>query len=194
MELRDAIYTKYCSKKESDRRWAVGKMYEAYSRPLMAYLKYKFMGLSLAVLEEVLQDAFLRLITTTSAPSSADTMQAWIYKVVTNIVIDDIRSSNTDAELSLDELGESEKSSKEFWASGEDQGRVAERCVDEKLGVFSKRHPERAASIMLQMDGLGIREIAEIYGRTEAAMKQFIYESKKSLKPLLFDCLELIAE
>lgn len=194
MDLRNEIYTKYCSKKESDRHWALAKMYEVYSRPLMAYLKYKFMVLSVAVLEEVIQDAFLRLLTTTSAPSSADTMQAWIYKVVTNAAIDDIRSSHTDAELSLDELRESEKSSKEFWACGEEQGRIAERCVDEKLGAFSKRHPERAASIMLQMDGLGIREIAEMYGRTEAAMKQFIYESKKILKPFLFDCLELIAE
>jgi RNA polymerase sigma factor (sigma-70 family) len=194
MDIRHTIYTKYCSKKESDRHWAVGKMYEVFSRPLMAYLKYKFMALSSAVLEEVLQDAFIRLLTTSSAPNSPDTLQAWIYKVVTNIAIDDIRSSHAHTEISLEELGDAEMGDKQFWASDTDQGRAAERCVGEKLGEFSRRQPERASSIMLQLNGLGIREIAEIYGRTEAAMKQFIYESKKSLKPLLSDCLELIAE
>jgi hypothetical protein len=56
--------------------------------------------------------------------------------------------------------------------------------------VFSQKFPQNAAAISMSLDNMAIVEIAEVISRTEAATKQYIYESKKKLAPYIEHCLE----
>jgi lambda repressor-like predicted transcriptional regulator len=55
--------------------------------------------------------------------------------------------------------------------------------------VFEQVMPDRYYAIRLQMNGISVKEISHQLGRTLAATKEFLSQSRKKLKPFIEECL-----
>ena len=72
-------------------------------------------------------------------------------------------------------------------------GDTADECVSRGLEVFAGQMPERALALTLQMEGLGIAEIARRLGRTAAATKEYLSQCRKKIQPFIGHCAELLS-
>ena len=73
------------------------------------------------------------------------------------------------------------------------QHRSIDECVAAGLELFANKFPNRAAVIDSQMDGISIEEIAAMIGRSSAATRQYLYESKIRIRPFIRHCTELLS-
>ena len=67
-----------------------------------------------------------------------------------------------------------------------------DECVSKGIEEFSSREPERAEVLLMQIDGLPIKNIANHMKRTEAATKEYLSQCRKKLKPFLSVCFEIL--
>ena len=65
-------------------------------------------------------------------------------------------------------------------------------CVSNGIEEFCAEQPDRAAVLMMQMDGESIESIARRIQRTTAATKEYISQCKIKLKPFIQHCLAFV--
>ena len=56
-------------------------------------------------------------------------------------------------------------------------------CVQDKLDKFYHAYPEHAAALDYQMDGMDIKSIADVIGRSAIATKEFLSQARKKITP-----------
>lgn len=67
-----------------------------------------------------------------------------------------------------------------------------EECVAQGIEEFSANEPERADALLMQIDGIPIKQIAHYLKRTETATKEYLSQCKKKLKPFVSTCFDLL--
>jgi len=174
---------------------AVGSLYSKLSPILYKKMRYRYRALSEGDVHDILQEAFLKIYTSKSLPKSAETIPAWVFAIVENTALDLFRKAYKKNELDWpqdsggnhsDEIEEEAQ----LCAMGQSAlNREVEECVSKGIAKFSSAHPERELAISMSLDGSSTAEIAAVFGRTDAAMKQYIYESKKKLAPFIEHCI-----
>lgn len=213
--LLESIYKDLSSADPDKRMDAVSKIYKEFRPIVFKKMRYKFNSLSENDVQDIVQDSFLKIYTTKSLPNKAAQLPSWIFKITENTALDLFRKAYNKYELQWPEddddnpasglalevknIDESKLADKEVINS---QGEIVEQdevlnrnveiCVDEGIKDFGNQFPERQVVISMAMDGTSIADIADSFKRTEAAMKQFIYECKKKLSPFIAHCLEEI--
>lgn len=174
---------------------AVGSIYSKLSPILYKKMRYRYRALNEGDAHDILQDAFLKIYTSKSLPQSPEGIPAWVFKIVENAAIDLFRRAYKKNELDWPEddegnLFDEGEGVSQICALGQSSlNRDVEDCVTKGMVKFSSIHPERELAISMALDGLSIAEIAAVFGRTDAAMKQYIYESKKKLAPFIEHCI-----
>jgi DNA-directed RNA polymerase specialized sigma24 family protein len=214
--LLDEIFSNLIGKDVDAKIQAVSKIYKEFRPLLFKKLRYKFRSLSENDVQDIVQEAFLKVYTTSALPSSARQLPSWILMIAENTALDLFRKAYVKNEIAWpQDEGDDDESSTEsnflrnlteeklanknivdgvgaIVSTGSVLNRGVEKCVDEGMSSFSLKFPEREAILSLALDGYSIADIALVYKRSEAAMKQFIYESKKKLAPFIASCLEEI--
>jgi ABC-type uncharacterized transport system YnjBCD substrate-binding protein len=66
-------------------------------------------------------------------------------------------------------------------------------CVEEKMKLFKEDMPDQHYAIKLQMEDVSIKDISIRIGRSYAATKEFLSQSKKKLKSYFEECKEMEA-
>jgi len=209
------LYEGFVTDNVESRRGAVSEAFALYAPLIFKRIRYKFIKvLSESDTEDVVQEAFLKLYLTKSKPMSVESFRSWILKIVMSEALAILRSDyfinierpierpqdeSEDAEgLSLEETYEMPpvviSPDGVITAINEQLNRSVEACVTEGMMNFSKDYPDREIILSMLLDGSPIQEIADLYNRTEHAMRQFIYESKKKLMPFIEHCLADLRE
>jgi DNA-directed RNA polymerase specialized sigma24 family protein len=211
----DEIFSNLTGKDVDAKIRAVSKIYIEFRPLLFKKLRYKFRALSENDIQDIVQEAFLKVYTTTALPGSARQLPSWILMIAENTALDLFRKAYVKNEIAWPQEDDDDGLSKEsnpllslteeklankdivdslgaIVSTGSVLNRGVEKCVGEGMSSFGLKFPEREAILSLALDGYSIADIAIVYKRTEAAMKQFIYESKKKLAPFIASCLEEI--
>jgi RNA polymerase sigma-70 factor (ECF subfamily) len=188
---KEVIFYKLVNGSSIEKNSAIQTIYEEFHPVMYKKLRYKYQDLSENEAQDIVQEAFLKLATTISKPSSAESLVSWIITISENTALDLFKRAYKKYEIPL--LEESDNMDEE---SSPETGSVliadfdVQDCVSKGLINFSQKFPQNAVAISLSLDNLSIAEIAEIISRTEGATKQYIYESKKKLSPYIEHCLE----
>lgn len=153
---------------------------------------------------DLVQDTFERLFIQLIERDEPQSYPKWLTTVALNLGRNHFDRSSNKNHFSIDEddeqFDEAEKSSKAIdWDSdGEELStsdyfsnkNLSVDCVKMKLRYFREKQPKKYFAICLYKDEYSISEIAEIIDRSEHATRQFLYECRKALLPLLKECLD----
>lgn len=188
---KEAIFHKFVNGSAIEKIDAIQRIYEEFQPVMYKKLRYQHQDLSEGEAQDIVQDAFLKLASTTSQPKSAESLVSWVMTIAENTAIDLFKRAYKKYEIPLPEEADFSDDDPPISPSNSLAAEFdVQDCVSKGLIVFSKKFPQNAAAISMSLDNMAIVEIAEVISRTEAATKQYIYESKKKLAPYVEHCLE----
>jgi RNA polymerase sigma-70 factor (TIGR02957 family) len=149
-------------------------------RPLMFSIAYRMLG-SVAEAEDVVQDAFLRLHTTTTAGTRLDSPEAFATTVTTRLAIDALRSARVKREQYVGSwlpeplLADSEADPS--WRIEMDETvSIAFLSVLERLSPL-----ERAVFVLREVFDYGYGDIAAVIERSEQTCRQLMSRARRHL-------------
>jgi RNA polymerase sigma-70 factor (ECF subfamily) len=144
-------------------------------RPQLVRVAYGILG-SLSEAEDVVQDAWLRL--QRSEPAAIDDLRAWLITVVGRLALDLLGSARRRRE---DYVGE--------WlpeplvGAPEENATLDEEVTTALLVVLERLSPaERAAFLLHDVFELPFEEVAEVVGRTPAAVRQLAVRARRRVE------------
>ena len=161
----------------SDPGMSVTRAYGAYAGELERYVAKAFGGR--LVPEDVVHEAFARLIRETSAGREPTLVRAWLYRVVHNLAVSELRrptlwETGFEGERAL---GGSARS-----AEAELEASSLSPEVRGALGMLSRAG---RTSILMAADGYSGREIAAAIGRSELATRALLCRTRHVLRAML---------
>jgi RNA polymerase sigma-70 factor (ECF subfamily) len=151
--------------------------YVAHAPELHAYVLARF-G-SHVTAEDVVQEAFARLVREVAAGRAPDAARPWLYRVAHNLAVSELRGPRC-REAELDVPGRPEPTS----ASAEAE--LEAWSLDPELrAALGSLTPAARATVLLAADGYTGREIAVVLGRTELASRALLCRARRALRELL---------
>lgn len=152
------------------------EVYEREHLGLFRFIKGVVRDQELA--EDILQEAFLRLVAELRARAEPENVHAWLYRVATNLAISRGRRTQTMLRH-LPELATSRHA-----VSPERQALEAER--DEALRQALGSLPlEMRAAVVLASSGFTAREIGGALGKSEGAVRMLVSRGRLRLRGLI---------
>lgn len=157
----------------------VPELDEVYEREHLALFRFiKGVVRDQELAEDILQEAFLRLVAELRARAQPENVHAWLYRVATNLAISRGRRTQTMLRH-LPELAASRRA-----ASPERQALEAER--DEALRQALGSLPiEMRAAVVLASSGFTAREIGAALGKSEGAVRMLVSRGRLRLRGLI---------
>ncbi|MCU0479309.1 MAG: sigma-70 family RNA polymerase sigma factor [Chloroflexi bacterium] len=155
----------------------VAAAYAAHAPELHAYVLARFRGNVAA--EDVVQEAFARLVREVAAGRAPDAVRPWLYRVAHNLAVSELRGPGR-REAELDVPGRPEPRAASAEAELESWSLDGE--LQAALGTLS---PAARRSVLMAADGYTSREIASAVGRTELASRALLCRARRSLRELL---------
>jgi RNA polymerase sigma-70 factor, ECF subfamily len=128
--------------------------------------------------EDILQEAFLRLLGEISGGGGPDNAHAWLYRVATNLVISRGRRDRT-AQLHLPELVLARQA-----ASPERRALLAERDEAVRAALASLPIQMRAA-VVLASSGFTAREIGSALAKSEGAVRMLVSRGRLRVRAIV---------
>ncbi|MFF0542131.1 RNA polymerase sigma factor SigJ [Nocardia thailandica] len=151
-------------------------------RPYLRRLAYSTLG-SLADAEDVVQEAWLRLQRQFEAGRAAeiDNLRAWLTTVTGRLALDHLGSARARREQYVGEwLPEPEVTT---WDDPADRVSQDERVTTALLVVLESLSPaERTAFVLQDVFGMSGPEVAEVVGRTPAAVRQLASRARRHVE------------
>ena len=131
--------------------------------------------------------------------------RTWMYQILRNTLIDYKKKQNNmnknkqkHMEYSLEK--EKDKQGDEH-SKDEDIGNIdynrkeiyedRTECVEDKMENFFETYPDHATALDHQMDGMDIKSIADIIGRSAIATKELLSQARKKIAPSIEECLQI---
>lgn len=161
---------------------------EPVRRELTSYLCR--MVLRPHVAEEIAQSTFVRALEfSDSLPRETERIRAWIFRVATNLAIDELRRHSNWREHLVEDLRSTAEASAEFVAQSramigtpEAKTIAREHLVACFACTLKNLSEERAASLLLkEVHGFTVAEVAEILGATEFQIKNWLQEARATM-------------
>ena len=144
-----------------------------------------------AAAQELANDALLKLMCNAHKLNAVQALEKWAWMIARNTLYDHSRQQATlrENETSVDE---------ETWFSLmetlplDGQGDpILNRCLQQQFERFVQAHPDHAECIEhLVLSSADTDDLAQLLGRTAAATREFLSQSRKKLKDFLRRCLE----
>jgi RNA polymerase sigma-70 factor (ECF subfamily) len=132
--------------------------------------------------EDVAQDVFLRLYYSLGQLSSPEMFDRWLYRLTVNAAYDYMRKTKRRKESRMADLSEAQMVMADAVA-GELQGRIDERqstLRDFVQWLLSGVNEQDRMLLMLkEVEGLSIKELEQIYGANESALKVRLFRARQ---------------
>ncbi len=163
-------------------------LYRRYERRLLAFL-VPYVG-DLALAEDLLQESFLRVFRQRASYEPRGAFRTWLFAIARNLALDQLRRRRS--------LGEPASPLREQTKVEADAEGLLDPAPD-ALGVLAGREAatrlqaallelyeeDRASILLSRLEGLRYREIAEILGSTEGAVKVRAHRALLTLRKRL---------
>lgn len=164
------------SKQKKQRETALTVAYHNYERGLNLYAFFKTQNN--ATSKELVQETFMKTWIYLIKGGGIDTMKAFLYHILNDLIIDEYRKQKT---TSLDKLSE-----KGFEVSTNDSERLL-KIIDGKMAMLLIQNlPEKYQKIMEMrfVEALSLKEIAVITGQSKNTVTVQIHRGIEKLKVL----------
>jgi RNA polymerase sigma-70 factor (ECF subfamily) len=166
----DAVVVSRASRLPLDEA-AFADFYARTSAPLLRYLRRLTSNALLA--EDLLQEAYLRLLSQPRIPDDDDHRRNYLFKIATNLARDHFRRAKH-AERSLDreeEAGVPDQST--------DRARGAPEPADIWAALDQVTPRDRELLLLAYVEGLTHKEISQVTGLMRASMKPLLFRARR---------------
>lgn len=134
--------------------------------------------------DDLVQETFLRIHARIDTLDDAERVQAWVYQIARNVVVDYYRKRSQRPEYPVDPtLLDIEK---EESASNEPPGSELAQCVTPLLNGLPEAY--RSALELTELGGLTQQEAARQLGLSHSGMKSRVQRGRQQLKERLLEC------
>lgn len=168
----------------------VALIYESLRPSLYASLRQH--RLATEDIEDIIQEAFLRLIDRFPDNLLADNAQSWLFRVAYNLAIDFRRSgwksasdAQTDFEVVISRVPDDRLNPEQIYLFAERRQRLQKH-----LEILS---PRQRQAISLRITGLSCMEIAELLNSTPHSVEELIRRGAKRLQCAYRESKQLVA-
>jgi len=155
----------------SKRRSQIVQLYDETRPSLMAYLSS--LGLSVDEAEDVIQEAFLRLVRHLANKRDEENLRGWLFRVAHNLTMDLFRAGkryvaeSTDEDASpVLELADTSLGPEELAIKREELRRV--------WAAMGRLTQQQRYAVLLRAEGLRYREIAAVLGMTTQRVGELV--------------------
>jgi RNA polymerase sigma-70 factor (ECF subfamily) len=151
---------------------AFNDLYRRIARPLWAYLR-RMTG-SAATADDLLQEAFTRLLVQQRPPEGEAAQRAWMYRVASNLAIDAMRRGKR--EVASDEV---ESGASAATATESRRDPILAREMGRAFGQLDVK--ERALLWLAYVEDAPHREIGGALGVKESSVRVLLFRARKRL-------------
>ena len=159
----------------------------AFNRIVLAYRKrilgtiYRLIGRSDDV-EDVSQDVFVRLYYSLDQLREVEVFEPWLYRLTTNAAYDYLRKRRRSMDIRMADMSEEQVIAADAAESGkrnnDERGRIEIReLLDTLLSEVSEE--DRILLTLKEVQGLSVRELAEVYDVNENALKVRLFRARQ---------------
>jgi RNA polymerase sigma-70 factor (ECF subfamily) len=152
---------------------AFNDLYRRTARTLWAYVR-RMTG-NAAVADDLLQEAFTRLLVQPRPPQGEAAQRAWLYRVASNLAIDALRRGKR--EVASDDLEAGPETATATTPSGRDP--LLAREMGRAFGRLEVK--ERALLWLAYVEGAPHRDIGDALGVKEASVRVLLFRARKKL-------------
>ncbi|MFC1712452.1 RNA polymerase sigma factor [Candidatus Poribacteria bacterium] len=130
---------------------------------------------------DMTQEIFLRAYQKISKFKFTSAFSTWLYRLATNLCIDELRKRKRSANTTpLEEaISQSDGNTPEDDAISKDREKRIWQAIN------SLKEKERAIIVLRDIEGLSYKEIAEVFGCSLGRVKSRIHEARQKLKDIL---------
>jgi RNA polymerase sigma-70 factor, ECF subfamily len=153
---------------------------EAYDKHADAIFKHCYFRLfNRERAKEIMQDTFLRAWEQMSKGVDIKNIKAFLYRIATNLIIDDTRKKKTNSLDLMQEQG--------FNPAVSDTDSIFNRLDGERVKKMIEQMDEKYATVILMryVDDLTVKEIAEVLGVTQNVVSVRIHRGLKEIKKVV---------
>ena len=162
---------------QADPAGTIALAYEHYAPELAAFVARSFGGRLTP--EDVVHEAFARLIREAASERLPDQLRPWLYRVAHNVAVSELRHRSRST-ASVDEPGVPEPIASSAESEYED------RAVDLDLQLAVMALPPDARTVLLMVaEGYTGREIARTVGRSDLATRALLWRTRRALRAML---------
>ena len=182
-----------------------GKKKSAFNHGEFTLFAMKHGKLSSDDASEVYQETTIKIFRKAETLKNPKYARTWMYQILRNTLLDyKKKQRNIDQkkqkhiEYSLDH--DKDKQNDEY-SKDENIGNIdynpkegyknQTECIQDKLENFFDDYPNHAEALDYQMDGMGIKSIADIIGRSSIATKELLSQARKKIAPSIEECLQI---
>lgn len=167
---------------------AVTRLYQSYRRPLLGYFMRK--GVDAAEAEDLLQEVFISVTRQAGSFRGESKVSTWIYRIAENRFIDQVRRKKPEDQVDDEAWG---KVADTLAHDQSNPGQAVDDCVSRALQQFARQSSERAEALRrVALDDWSIDDLAHFLGRTNAATREYLSQTRKKVREFMQPCLELL--
>ena len=187
------------------RKKAIFILYDNYRPHYLRIIKREFMKKKYddETAEDILQDAFLSLLSGRTKPSSKFAIGKWLRACVFNVTRNNLQkayrrsefSYHSDTEHDDDVISKISSQSNKVGAvpinvNSHNDSLLIEKCVEEVLKDLQKNDPEGAELFSkVKTEGIAYSKLTHITGMNENNLRRIVSEFNSLLKDLIQPCL-----
>jgi RNA polymerase sigma-70 factor (ECF subfamily) len=184
--MQDDFHAELMLRFQSGDEGAFRELYEAYKSPLLNFI-YRFCQ-DRRVAEELSHEVFIRVYKSAPSYRPEAKFSTWIYRIATNICLNELRSSRYHYEIDPVYLDKS-KDGKDLaifedgaQSSADHTMEVTERHRAVRQAIAQLPKKQRLALLFSIYQQLPYKEIGNRVGCSEGAVKSMIHRSKVFIK------------
>lgn len=168
---------------------AFRRLFDRHKSRVIHYC-YRFCG-QRAIAEELAQETFIRVYKAAKGYRPKARFQTWLFKIATNVCLNEIRRRDRRKDEQQDELPESQSARCESEKMGDGPERpddLLERQEQQQMvlnAIAQLPEAQRAALLLRVEHEFSYREIGQQIGRSENHVKTLIHRGRNKIKQAL---------
>jgi len=159
---------------------AFNQIVRAYRKRILGTI-YRLIGRGEDV-EDVAQDVFVRLYDSLGQLRAVEVFEPWLYRLTTNSAYDYLRRRRRNGDVRIADLSEERVAAADAAESGrrsalETRALEIRETVETLFGEISEE--DRILLTLKEVQGLSLRELSQVYGVNENALKVRLFRARK---------------
>jgi len=164
----------------------IARIYSQFHDSMLLYIKRRIRSTDDA--EDILQDIFVRISHSINRLGDGEKLQAWLFAIARNAIIDYYRRSAVRKGISISEdvIGELSEAETQDSTQGLDQ------CIRGMISLLPDNYKE--IIIDSELNKLRQKDLAAKYNMTYSSLRSRVQRGRERLKQLFYNCCKIEAD